>query len=315
MGLLSADACWVSCGNSGEGCAADAVCPNGPGLLPIRLRMPSNSSAPPATPAAVAIAERRKLPPPPCCGATAACRGERVGGTEGRGPAGAAGAPAVAPQGPILGALPRKPDAAGVAPALASSSAMRSCAAFSACSWTSTVCTSRYGAAGWRTARSLISASASPSRGWDSNGCRRPNRPVMSSRSSDCMTVPPALSVQRAPSTWLSALLASRVQGAQAQFPRFDTEISQQALDDPAIWRQARLDLVPVLGPHDQQHVARARERAAQQHKTVGGQPVHEVCMAPPVDLPFHGLRIVPVRAARVDDGEEACGYVRYTLV
>src|SRR5512139_285323 len=90
MGLLSANACWLSCGTSGAGCPAEAVWPNGPGLLPIRLRMPSNSSAPPATPAAVAIAVRRKPPPPPCCGATAACRGERVDGTEGRGAAGAA---------------------------------------------------------------------------------------------------------------------------------------------------------------------------------------------------------------------------------
>ena len=130
---------------------------------------------------------------------------------------------------------------------------MRSCAAFSACSWTSTVWTSRYGAAGWRAARSLISASASPSRGWDSNGCRRPNRPVMSSRSSDCMTVPPALSVQRAPSTWLSALLASRVQ-AQA----IPTVRSRLRRPDDRIRRQARLDLVQ---PARLTHVARAKPR------------------------------------------------------
>src|SRR5207245_782650 len=113
MGLSSAEACcWLSCGSSGAGCAgcAAADCPNGPGLLPIKPRMTSNSNAPPATPAAVAIAVRRK-PPPAGCGATAACNGERVGDT-----GGAVGAAGWAPHGPILGALPRKPDDAGAAP-------------------------------------------------------------------------------------------------------------------------------------------------------------------------------------------------------
>jgi len=109
-----------------------------------------------------------------------------------------AGAALGEPHGPGFGALPRKLPV----PALASSSARRALACFRASSCTSTVWTSRYGEAGWRTTEFAIKRSASASRGWFSNCRRRPNRSSISSRSCCCMTVPPAR--ERAPRTWLS---------------------------------------------------------------------------------------------------------------
>src|SRR5258708_23857076 len=70
-----------------------------------------------------------------------------------------------------------------------------------------------------------------------------------------------------------------------------------------------------ILGTHDQQDIARPCKRTAQQHETLGQQPVHEVGMGAPIALLLHWLVVVPVRSSGIDDGEYSSVCHGYTRV
>src|SRR5476651_1160483 len=149
-----------------------------------------------------------------------------------------------------------------------------------------------------------ISRSASGSRGWASNEFRRPNRPAMRSRSSNC--IDGASRPAGAPPTWLSTPRASRAaQRSQAQAPGSDPAPLQEAVQHPDVRREPRRDFGFIFGLHDQQDIACAIERPSQQNETLHHERIHEIGMGAPTLVLFHRLRVIPLGSTRIEHGED----------